>query len=377
MINNDWGMTAYPIVPGNEVVGQVVAIGQRVTTLHVGQTVGLGWFSGSCSVCRPCLGGDQNLCVAAEQTIVGRPGGFAQRVRAGHVGHSAARGHRPLEGGPVFCGGITVFNPLVQFDVRATHRVGVVGIGGLGDMALMFLRHWGCEVVAFTSPAKMDEALQLGAGRSVSSRDKSTFAELRGSFDFILVTATASLDWAAYVELLAPKGRLHFVGAVPEPISLAAFPLIGGQKSVSGSPLGSPLNTARMLDFIARHGISPLTADLPHVAGQRGDRALGRRQGALPRRAGKRSLIEPLEQIGQDLLLFRFVEHFVIKVRIERKVLSAVPALGNSSWLASTAATRSAVPCRISSGVRSSSGAARTRSPMRRISVPVRTGKRP
>ena len=263
MINNDWGMTAYPIVPGHEVVGQVVAIGQRVTTLHVGQTVGLGWFSGSCSVCRPCLGGDQNLCVAAEQTIVGRPGGFAQRVRAGHVGHSAARGHRPLEGGPVFCGGITVFNPLVQFDVRATHRVGVVGIGGLGHMALMFLKHWGCEVVAFTSPAKMDEALQLGAGRSVSSRDKSTFAELRGSFDFILVTATASLDWAAYVELLAPKGRLHFVGAVPEPISLAAFPLIGGQKSVSGSPLGSPLNTVRMLDFIARHGISPLTETFP------------------------------------------------------------------------------------------------------------------
>ena len=86
MINNEWGMTAYPIVPGHEVVGQVVAIGQRVTTLHVGQTVGLGWFSGSCSVCRPCLGGDQNLCVAAEQTIVGRPGGFAQRVRARRCG---------------------------------------------------------------------------------------------------------------------------------------------------------------------------------------------------------------------------------------------------------------------------------------------------
>ena len=102
MINNEWGMTAYPIVPGHEVVGQIVAIGQRVTTLHVGQTVGLGWFSGSCSVCRPCLGGDQNLCVAAEQTIVGRPGGFAQRVRAGVVGHSAAQGHRPLQGGSVF-----------------------------------------------------------------------------------------------------------------------------------------------------------------------------------------------------------------------------------------------------------------------------------
>ena len=264
MLNNDWGFTAYPIVAGHEVVGQVAAVGQRVTTLHIGQTVGLGWFSRSCLTCRTCLNGDQNLCPTIEQTIVGRRGGFADRVRA-----QAAwviplpEGIDLSKAGPLFCGGITVFNPLVQFDVRPTHRVGVVGIGGLGHMALMFLKHWGCDVVAFTSQAKMDEALQLGARRCVSSRDSSAFGKLQGSLDFILVTATASLDWAAYVGLLAPKGRLHFVGAVPEPISAAVFPLIVGQRSVSGSPLGSPLNTARMLDFVARHGISPMTETFP------------------------------------------------------------------------------------------------------------------
>jgi uncharacterized zinc-type alcohol dehydrogenase-like protein len=264
MLNNEWGFSSYPFVGGHEVVGQIAAVGDRVSTLKIGQTVGLGWFSRSCLTCRPCLGGDQNLCATAEQTIVGRFGGFADRVRAQATWViPLPDGLDQLKAGPLFCGGITVFNPLIQFDVRPTHRVGVVGIGGLGHMALMFLNHWGCDVIAFTSESKMDEALQLGATRAVSSRDASKFAALRGTLDFILVTATASLDWQAYIDLLAPKGRLHFVGAVPQPLSLPVFPMILGQKSVSGSPLGSPLNTAIMLDFAARHGIAPMTETFP------------------------------------------------------------------------------------------------------------------
>lgn len=264
MINNEWGFSSYPVVGGHEVIGKVSALGERVGSFKIGDRVGLGWFSNSCQSCRPCLGGDQNLCTTAEQTIVGRYGGFANRVRAN------AMWVMPLPAsldaaaaGPLFCGGITVFNPLVQFDVRPMQRIGVVGIGGLGHMALMFLKHFGCEVIAFTSESKMGEALQLGASQAVSSRDASGFAALQGSMDLILVTASASLDWQAYVGLLAPRGRLHFVGAVPEPVSVAVFPLLLGQKSISGSPLGSPLNTLKMLDFAARHSILPLVEEFP------------------------------------------------------------------------------------------------------------------
>ena len=264
MINNDWGFSGYPLVAGHEVIGRIAAVGERVATLKVGQTVGLGWFSGSCHSCKSCLGGDQNLCPTAEQTIVARHGGFADRVRAQATwAIPLPDGIDLTKAGPLFCGGITVFNPLLQFEVRPVDRVGVVGIGGLGHMALMFLKKWGCDVTAFTSESKFEEALLLGATRAVSSRNPSELTALNGSLDFILVTATASLDWQAYINLLGPRGRLHFVGAVPQPLSLPVFPMLLGQKSVSGSPLGSPLNTARMLDFVARHQIAPVTETFP------------------------------------------------------------------------------------------------------------------
>ncbi len=166
--------------------------------------------------------------------------------------------------GPLFCGGITVFNPIVQFGVQPTDRVGVIGIGGLGHMALKFLRAWGCEVVAFTSSdSKREEALQLGAHRTLNSRDTAEIAAAAGSFDFILNTTNVGLDWNVYIGALKPKGRLHTVGAVLEPLGLAAFPMISGQKSVSGSPLGSPATTDLMLEFSARHGIAPTTESFP------------------------------------------------------------------------------------------------------------------
>lgn len=265
MLDNDWGLTAYPFVPGHEVVGTVAAVGTGVTTHQVGDRVGLGWYSKSCLECRPCVDGDQNLCPTAEATIVGRHGGFADRVRAHHGWVlPLPAGLDPAASGPLFCGGITVFNPLVQFDVRPTHRVGVVGIGGLGHMALKFLRAWGCEVTAFSSSAgKADEARRLGADRVINSRDDGEMAKLKGTFDFILVTANVPLNWPAYLDALAPRGRLHFVGAVLEPVPVPVFPLIMGQKSVSGSPLGSPTTTAAMLDFAARHRIAPQTETFP------------------------------------------------------------------------------------------------------------------
>ncbi|MDJ0688056.1 MAG: NAD(P)-dependent alcohol dehydrogenase [Xenococcaceae cyanobacterium MO_188.B32] len=261
MVKNDWGMSEYPLVPGHEVIGTIVAVGDRVKTLEIGQQVGLGWFSHSCMHCEWCMSGNHNLCLTAEQTIVGRYGGFADKVRA----HEEwviplPEGIDPAKAGPLFCGGITVFNPIVQCNVQPTDRVAVIGIGGLGHMALQFLRAWGCDVTAFsTSSDKEAEARELGANHFVNSRNAKEIEAVANSFDFILSTVNADLDWGMYLNTLRPKGKLHFVGVVPNPIQTNVFPLLMGQRSLSGSPLGSPITTATMLDFAARHGIEPVT----------------------------------------------------------------------------------------------------------------------
>lgn len=261
MIDNEWGNAKYPLVPGHEVIGTIERIGDQAKGLAVGDRVGLGWFSGSCLSCQPCLSGRHQLCANAEQMIVGRHGGFANRVRADwEWAIKLPAALDPASAGPLFCGGITVFGPINDFGVKPTDRVGVIGIGGLGHLALQFLNKWGCEVTAFTSnESKGDEARKLGAHHVVSSVDKSALRKLAGTLDFILVTANVTLDWTSYIAALAPDGRLHFVGAVLQPVPVSAFSLIGGRKSISGSPLGSPATVAKMLDFCARHHIAPVT----------------------------------------------------------------------------------------------------------------------
>lgn len=265
MLANDWGTSGYPLVAGHEVVGTVTAVGPHAKRAQVGQTVGLGWYSESCMCCHQCLSGNHNLCAKVESTIVGRHGGFADKVRAHWAWVTPLpAGVAPEKAGPLFCGGITVFNPLLECGVKPTDRVGVVGIGGLGHLALKFLNAWGCEVTAFTSSeSKHTEARELGAHHVVNSRDSAQLNAIAGSLDFILSTVNVSLDWQALVNALSPKGQLHTVGAVDKPISLAAFPLIAGQKSLGGSPFGSPATIGTMLDFCARHHVEPTTELFP------------------------------------------------------------------------------------------------------------------
>lgn len=265
MIDNEWGLSSYPLVPGHEVVGRVTALGSQAKGLAVGQVVGVGWTSGSCMHCALCLSGNQHLCPQVQGTIVGRHGGFAERVRA-HWAWTipVPEGVRPEVAGPLYCGGITVFSPLLEFGISPTDRVGVIGIGGLGHMALRFLKAYGCEVTAFTStPAKEEEARAFGAHHVAGSRDSAELAGLAGKFDLILVTVNASLDWDAIIAAVSPRGRLHVVGAVLEPIPVQAFSLIMGRKQLSGSPTGSPTQIAKMLDFSARHGIEPMVEQFP------------------------------------------------------------------------------------------------------------------
>ena len=261
MLNNDWGMTLYPFVGGHEIVGTVVAAGAHVKGIEIGDRVGLGWNSATCGFCDNCISGYQINCPNLEGTIVARHGGFADRVRcnwdwAVHLPETMDA----TKAGPLFCGGITVFNPFVQNEIKPTDKVGVVGIGGLGHLALQFADKWGCEVTAFTSDlSKSDELKQLGADTVVNSRDSSELEKLAGKFDMILSTVNVSLDWQKYLSALAPKGKLHLVGATLEPIPVVSFNLIAGQKSVTGTATGSPIDVRKMVEFCARHGIETVT----------------------------------------------------------------------------------------------------------------------
>ena len=259
MINNEWGLTQYPLVPGHEIVGEVMALGSEVKGLNVGDKVGMGWFSQSCMHCNQCMDGKQHLCGSAEGTIVGRHGGFADVVR-GHWSWATLlpEGIDMAKAGPLFCGGITVFNPIVLSGVKPTDKVGVIGIGGLGHIALKFLKAWGCEVTAFTSNKSKTEQLKaMGAHNVVDSTNSEELQDIAGSLDFILNTTNVKLDWNSYLNSLAPQGKLHTVGAVLEPMEIPAFSLIGGEKSVGGSPLGSIALTRKMLEFCVRHNIYP------------------------------------------------------------------------------------------------------------------------
>ncbi len=260
MLKNDWGMTQYPFVPGHEVIGTITKVGCDVSHLSQGQMVGLGWHAGYCQTCPSCLSGNHNLCADAVSTIVGRHGGFADKVRADATSVIPLPGGiDPARAGPLLCGGITVFNPLVQFDVSPTAKVAVIGIGGLGHMALEFLSAWGCEVTAFTSnESKRDEAIKMGAHDTLDSCSPKTLAQAAGRFDLILSTVNVTLDWSGFINTLKPRGRLHLVGATLEPIQFEAFSLIMAQRQISGSPVGSPETIARMLEFAALHKIEPV-----------------------------------------------------------------------------------------------------------------------
>jgi uncharacterized zinc-type alcohol dehydrogenase-like protein len=207
----------------------------------------------------------ENLCLESEGTCVHRHGGYADRVRAN------ARFVVPIpealeseHTAPLLCGGITVYNPLRTHGVNPSSRVGVIGIGGLGHMAIQFARAFGAEVTAFsTSTAKEEEARALGAHNFVNSRESKALKEAAGSQDFILSTVNADQDWGVFVQALRPTGTLCFVGVPPSPVSLFAFPLISGQRTISGNPTGSPYRLKEMLDVAARHGIKATTELFP------------------------------------------------------------------------------------------------------------------
>ncbi len=261
LISNDWGISQYPFIPGHEIIGIVSAVGSEVKELKTGQRVGLGWQSNSCGACEWCIKGMENLCASAEATCVHRNGGYAERVRAN------VRFVLPIpdalgseQAAPLLCGGITVYNPMRTHGVNPSSRVGVVGIGGLGHLAIQFARVFGAEVTAFsTSIEKEREARALGAHHFVNTRETKAMREVAGTQDLIVSTVNADQDWGTLVQSLRPTGTLCLVGVPPSPVAVQAFPLIAGYRSITGNPTGSPYRLREMLDVAARHGVKAMT----------------------------------------------------------------------------------------------------------------------
>jgi uncharacterized zinc-type alcohol dehydrogenase-like protein len=285
LIDNEYGMSQYPFIPGHEVVGTVTALGEGVEGYTVGERVGLGWYADSCGQCEWCRKGEENLCPKAQPTCVHRNGGFAEKVRANARFVIKMPEALDSEGAaPLLCGGTTVYSPMRLHGINPASRVGVIGIGGLGHLALQFARAFGAEVTAFSNtPDKGDEAKAFGAHHFVNTRETKGLKALVGHFDFILSATNADQDWSPYLAALRPHGDLCFVGIPSQPLCFPVFPLIEGIRSVSGCKVGSPLEIAEMLDVAARHGIRAKTEPFPMA---KANEAVGRvRKSAVRYRA--------------------------------------------------------------------------------------------
>jgi len=269
MTDDEQGLSKFPVVAGHEAVGVVTALGDAVdrTRLAIGGRVGVGATAGSCFACEWCLSGRQHLCPDKDDTVLrGNGGAFASHVRASdwrHV-HPIPDVIASEQAGPLLCAGITVFTPLLRHGIRPTDRVAVVGVGGLGHLAIQFLAKWGCHVTAISStPGKMDDARGFGAHEFVVADGAAGLERVASSFDFVLSTVTADLPWDAYLATLRPHGTFCVLGVFDGALTIHPLSLLLGERTVVGGLVGPPTQTRQMLDFAARHGIRPAVEIFP------------------------------------------------------------------------------------------------------------------
>jgi alcohol/geraniol dehydrogenase (NADP+) len=265
LLDDAWGLGAWPLTPGHEVVGRVVQRGEAVEGLALGAQVGVGWQAGACLQCRACRSGQENLCAAQRATCVGRPGGFAARMRVDHrFALPVPDALDPALAAPLLCGGATVYAPLRRHGIAAGARVGVVGIGGLGHLAVQLARHLGAEVTAFTrTPEKRDDALAMGAQDVLPTGDPAGLRAAKDRFDLLLVTVHHDLDWDRHLRALRPGGALVLVGIPPGPVSVRAGALVGGQRAVEGSAIAGRADIAALLALAATGAVVPRIERLP------------------------------------------------------------------------------------------------------------------
>lgn len=264
---DEWGGGIFPMVPGHEIAGIVAAVGSEVTRFAVGDRVGVGCFVDSCGACEYCLMGEEQYCTkGVVQTYNsldydGNPtyGGYSQKIVV--TERFVVRIPEALElseASPLLCAGITTYSPLKHWNAGPGKKVAIVGMGGLGHLAIQYAHALGAEVTVLSrSMGKKDEARSFGADDYFSTSDPDTFKTLAGRFDLILNTVSANLDVDAYLSLLRVDGTLVNVGAPGTPDQYNVFSLIMGRRSIAGSLVGGIRETQEMLEFSAEHGISP------------------------------------------------------------------------------------------------------------------------
>lgn len=265
LIDNDWQSSRYPFIPGHEIIGNVIGKGDKVTALEIGQRVGVGWQSGACFECEACEHGNDNQCIHQEATCVGRNGGFAESIIVdSRFAFAVPENLTSENAAPLLCGGVTVYSPLVHHGVRPADKVGVIGIGGLGHLALQFAAAMGCEVTAFsTSSDKEKEAKSYGAHKFINSKDAKQMESAIRSLDFIISTVFVNLNWEEYIKILKPNGKFCFVGAPPAKLDIFIPPFAMSQKTVTGSAIGPRWMIREMLGFASRHNIQAKTELYP------------------------------------------------------------------------------------------------------------------
>ncbi len=259
----EWGPTHYPCVPGHEIVGKVIQIGKKVKKFKVGDLVGVGCFVDSCGKCNPCKTHEEQFCQTHVAFTYGSTemdlktptlGGYSSHITVKDKYVLKIKKNQPLERiAPLLCAGITTYSPLKRFGTKKGTKVGVIGLGGLGHMAVKIAKAMGADVTVFsTSLAKEKDAKKLGAKNFVLSKDPKQFQAYVGKLDLIIDTVSADHDLAPYVSTLKIGGTHVLVGAPPSPHQLSAFSLIGGRKKIAGSLIGGIKETQEMLDFCAR-----------------------------------------------------------------------------------------------------------------------------
>ena len=262
LIDDDWKISNYPLVPGHEVIGIVKKTGAHVRGVEKGKRVGVSWQCGACLHCECCTRGEDNLCSNKIRTCVDRFGGFATKIVVHWQYVHPIPENLPSEtAAPLLCAGATVYSPFRIWGVQAPMSVAILGIGGLGHLGLQFARAFGCEVTAVSSSKNKEaEAKKLGAHHFLSYDELSSGTV---QFDFILSTAHANLDWNVVIAALKPKGRLNIAGLPDQELKILPRLLVSGQRSVSGSTVGTRANIREMLKFAARHHIVAQTEVFP------------------------------------------------------------------------------------------------------------------
>lgn len=281
---NEWQGTTYPCVPGHEIVGVVSNVGSGVRKFKLGEWAAIGCMVDSCRQCESCQEGEEQFCdqgptwtYNAEDRILGGMtyGGYSRHIVADEAFVlSLPTGLDPQSSAPLLCAGITTYSPLRYWNVRKGQRIGVVGLGGLGHMAIKFANAFGAEVVLFTtSPDKAEDAVRLGASEVVLSKDINAMSRQPNRFDFILDTVSAEHDLNIYLKLLKRNGTLALVGVPPDAAPIAAPNLIFGRHQLAGSLIGGIEETQAMLHFCAEHGI---TSDIELISMANIDKAYER-----------------------------------------------------------------------------------------------------